>query len=307
MLITQFPSRFPHLLHDFSIEIGYSIDGVAHVLATSPYGITNKRRRSRMNLWHKSALLLATGALVGGALFAGVVYAQTAVPTPTPQGKEAPAPVHSGGGWFGGRMFGRFFGQNGGWFMGHFGGRGMGPGGRGMGPGMRMGGPLAQDRQAILAEALGMTTDELQKALDEGKSVLAIAQAQGLDESKLQAAVQAAAVKHIDQAVKDGDLAANQADQLKERLKEGMPFFGPEFGMGGKIMGEILGNPQDLLAEATGMTPDALQAAIKGTVEKRLKAAVEAGKITQPEADRLLQQLDKGLLFFGGPMAQPSQ
>ena len=70
-------------------------------------------------------------------------------------------------------------------------------------------------------------------------------------------------------------------------------------------MGEILGNPRDLLAEATGMTRDALQAAIKGTVEKHLKAAVDAGKITQSEADWLLQQVDKGLLFFGGPMAQP--
>ena len=155
-----------------------------------------------MNLWQKSAVLLATGALVGGALFAGVVYAQTPSPTPTPQEKQAPAPDDRRGGWFGGRMFGRFFGQDGGRSMGP-GRRGMGPGGRGL----RMGGPFAEDRQAILAEALGMTTDELQKALDEGKSVLAIAQAQGLDESKLRDAIQAAVIKHIDQAVKDGDLA----------------------------------------------------------------------------------------------------
>ena len=52
---------------------------------------------------------------------------------------------------------------------------------------------------------------------------------------------------------------------------------------------------------------DELQAAIKATVEKRLKAAVEEGKITQSEADHILQRVDEGLPFFGGPMGRPSR
>jgi hypothetical protein len=275
-----------------------------------------------MNIWQKSGLMLAGVALTAGALFAGVVYAQTASPTATPEEEQRQPPAEDGGGWFGG-LFGR---PDGGRDMGGRGMGGRGMGGRGMGgrfggPGIEHRGPGAafgplgrlfgEDREAILAEALGLTSDELQAELDEGKTILAIAEAQGMDESELQTAIQAIVVERIDQAVTDGDLTESQAEQLKAQIEEGLPLGGIGFGMGGHgpgmgggVLAEIIGEPSDLLAEATGMTPDELETAIQATLEKRVDAALEAGTISQSEADQILERLDEGLPFFGG-MARP--
>lgn len=288
-----------------------------------------------MKFLQKSALLIATAALVGGALVAGVAYAQTPAPTETPTEESQPPASQAGsrfGGWFDGSPFGRFFGQEGGQGMGRMGGRGLGHGpgmmGRGfgdmmghgdmMGRGGMMDGPFAGEREAILAEALGMTSEELQSALDEGKSILAIAEAQGLDETELQAALQAATSERIDQAVADGDLSETQAARLKERLENGPGLLGMGVGMGrgpgmggrgplgGGALASIIGDPQELLTDATGMTSEELQTALQTTVEERVAAAVEAGKITQGEADAILERLDEGLPFFGPNHERPA-
>src|SRR5262245_38104618 len=122
-----------------------------------------------MNSWQKVSLLVATVALVGGALFVGTAYAQTPAPTATPSAEQSQTPERQPRGWFGG-LFGRCFGGNEAPGRGRMGGPGMGHGRGGM-----MGFPdgrLVEDRQAILAEALGMTVQDLQTALDEGKTVL---------------------------------------------------------------------------------------------------------------------------------------
>jgi hypothetical protein len=274
-----------------------------------------------MNIWQKSALLVTGATLTAGALFAGVVYAQTATPTATPQAQQQTAPTDERGGWFGGGFWGRQAGDRG---MGHhgmrgdmnrrLGGPGMGYGGRG--PSGADFGPLGRlfggERTAMLAEALGMTGEQLQARLDEGKTILAIAEAQGLDESELQAALQTVVVKRIDQAVKDGDLTETQATRLKAQIEDGLPLGGIAFGIGGRgpgmgggVLAEIIGAPNELLAEATGMTTEKLEAAIKSTLEKHVAAALEAGKISKSEADQILERLDEGLPFFGGGMGRP--
>ena len=254
-----------------------------------------------MNSWQKVSLLVATVALVGGALFVGTAYAQTPAPTATPSAEQSQTPERQPRGWFGG-LFGRFFGDNDVPGRGHMGrpGMGHGRGDRMAFPGGPMAGPLFADRQAILAEALGMSVQDLQKALDEGKTVLAIAEAKGLSESQFYEALRATATKHIDQAVKDGKLTQAQADRLKDRIENGPLMQG--LGMGGLgrgIMESIIGNPGDLLAEATGKTPQELQTALKATIEKRVAAAVKDGKITQAQADEILSHVDNGLPFFG--------
>lgn len=200
--------------------------------------------------------------------------------------------------------------------MERFGGRGMMPGGRFGGRGMMgqpfgmMGAPFLADRLGILAEALDMTSEELQTQLNAGKSLLAIAEAKGLDETELQAAIQTVVGKRIDAAVAAGDLTQSQAAALKARLESVAPFFGQGFGlggfgmrglgMGGQTLAGIIGDPQELLAEATGKSVEELQTAVKGVIKQRLDSAVAEGKITQAEADAFLARLDEGLPFFGG-------
>ncbi|RIK38651.1 MAG: hypothetical protein DCC55_20430 [Chloroflexi bacterium] len=262
-----------------------------------------------MNIWQKLALVIATVALVGGALYAGTAYAQTPTPTPDSQ-NDAQTPGATVRGWFMERFGGR------GMMRGdHFGGRGMMPGGRFGGRSMMgqpfgfMGAPVLADRLDILAEVLDMTTEELQAELNSGKTLLAIAEAQGLDETELQAAFEAALGERLDQAVADGDLTQAQADAIKANLAREIPFFGRGFGldgfgmrrpgMGGQVLAGIIGDPKELVAEAADMTVEELETAIKGVIEQRLESAVEEGKITQGEADAWMERLEEGLPFFG--------
>jgi hypothetical protein len=254
-----------------------------------------------MNIWQKVGLGAAALALTGGALFASVAYAQTT--TPTPEEETAPTeqatPTEENDSWLFDHLFGdRLFGE------GRPDGPGMGRGrGHGMGHGGPMGGLLRGEQFAIAAEVLGMTTEELQTALEEGQSLSEIAEAQGMDEAAFEAAFQVAAIERIDQAVADGDLTEEQATLLKERIENGAPFLGGRgWGRGVGPLAEILGDPQELLAEATGMTVEELETALQTTIQSRLEAAVEAGDITQEQADTLQERLNEGLPFFGGPL-----
>jgi ribosomal protein S20 len=264
-----------------------------------------------MNIWQKVGLSAAALALTGGTLFASVAYAQTTTPTPDQEEQTAPAaqatPAEKAdrgekGGWF----FGRFFGP--GRPDGHGMGRGMGRGmmGYGLGQGGPMGGPLRKEQLAIAAEVLGMPPEDLQAAVEAGQSLREIAEVQGMDEAEFEEAFHAAAIERIDQAVADGDLTEKQAAALKERIANGAPLMGLPggrgWGRGAGPMAEILGDPRDLLAEATGMTVDELETALQTTIQSRLEAAVEAGDLTQEQADRLLERLDEGLPFFGRPL-----
>jgi hypothetical protein len=283
-----------------------------------------------MNIWKKGALLIVTVALVGGGLYAGAAYAQTPTPTPETQQNQTESPATNLRGWFmdrfGGRgmMPGGRFGGHGMMPGGRFGGHGMMPGGRSGGHGMMPGGRSGErgmmgqpfgmmgfgDQSDIVAEALDMTTEELQAELDAGKSLLAIAEGQGLDETELQAAIQTVVSNRIDEAVAAGDLTQTQADALKARLERENSFFGRGLGsvgfgmrgprMGGHALAGMIGDPRELLAEATEMSVEELEAAVKSVVEQRLESAVEEGTITQGEADAFLAQIDEGLPFFGG-------
>jgi lambda repressor-like predicted transcriptional regulator len=102
-----------------------------------------------------------------------------------------------------------------------------------------------------LAEALGITTDELQAAYE---------------------SAQAAALQ---QAVDDGWLTQKMADWLTERGLPGMRLFG--------FVDEAI-DFDALLAEALGITPDELQAARDTAQAAALAAAVEAGDLTEEQA-----------------------
>jgi hypothetical protein len=110
-----------------------------------------------------------------------------------------------------------------------------------------------------LANALGITTDQLQTARTNARNAT------------------------IDQAFKDGKITQSQADALKS----GRRGFG--FGFG------VTGNGQQALATALNITVEKLQAAEQTAYEAQLAQSVTDGRITQAQADLRLgeQKLHK--------------
>ncbi|MGQ0743953.1 MAG: hypothetical protein ACT4OS_06385 [Acidimicrobiales bacterium] len=88
-----------------------------------------------------------------------------------------------------------------------------GPGPHGMG--VRHGLGLA-----AAAEALGMTTAELGQALRDGQTMAQVAQAKGVDVQRVIDALVAEATSHLNQAVENGRLTRERADELIAELGE---------------------------------------------------------------------------------------
>lgn len=82
------------------------------------------------------------------------------------------------------------------------------------------------DAQAVIAEQLGLTVEELAAARDEGTHIAELADAQGIDLETLMTAVSEARTAAFEQAVADGTLTQEQADLLLSQR-------GPHFGFGG--------------------------------------------------------------------------
>ena len=55
----------------------------------------------------------------------------------------------------------------------------------------------------------------------------------GIDRAKLDAALKTAANQTVDQALQEGQITQQQADQMRSRISQGFPFFGMKMG-GGK-------------------------------------------------------------------------
>jgi hypothetical protein len=71
------------------------------------------------------------------------------------------------------------------------------------------------DRDKLTAKALGITVAELQAAYDEGKPLAVIAYELGLDPATIRTNVQTAYKDAVQQAVSDGVITQDQADQLQ--------------------------------------------------------------------------------------------
>ncbi len=133
-----------------------------------------------------------------------------------------------------------------------WGGRGMMAwGGRGM---MWGGGPDGMPL-SIVAETLGLETDDLLAQLRDGKTVAEIAEAQGVALADVIDAVVAARADQLAAAVEDGTLTQAQADAMQALLRanleahftQGMPgpfgrgmAFGPRGGMMGQGRGMMM-------------------------------------------------------------------
>jgi len=88
------------------------------------------------------------------------------------------------------------------------------------------------DKDAIMAEALGISVDELNAARDEGTSLRDLFQEQGLDRQTLRENLKNAMDDALNQAVADGVITQEQADLLREKTQNfgERGFGGPGFG-----------------------------------------------------------------------------
>jgi hypothetical protein len=147
----------------------------------------------------------------------------------------------------------------------------------------------------------------------------------GVDPDTLAPAGKAASIATIDRAVANGDLAADVAERMKERIEQadgqGCRLLGAGFHFLGRhaaiadwrhdwvaTAADVLGMaPADLVAalrdgqgladisEEQGIAYDDLSQAILDATEEDLQALVDAGSITQARADALLDQLEEKL------------
>lgn len=70
------------------------------------------------------------------------------------------------------------------------------------------------DREAILAEVLGITTEELEAAREAGTKLDELINEAGLDKETVREAIKSATEAAIDQAVTDGTITEEQAEEL---------------------------------------------------------------------------------------------
>lgn len=79
-------------------------------------------------------------------------------------------------------------------------------------------GQMQEYMLTALAEKLGMTTDELNTALDDGQTLLDVAADKGLTVAEFQTMQEEAHILAVDKALADGVISQNQADWMKERF-----------------------------------------------------------------------------------------
>jgi hypothetical protein len=79
------------------------------------------------------------------------------------------------------------------------------------------------NRDALLAEALGMTVDELQAAYDAGKTMTDLMAERDLDAATVRTRIEAAREAALAQAVEDGVITQEQADKIGSRPSLGLP------------------------------------------------------------------------------------
>ncbi len=105
-------------------------------------------------------------------------------------------------------------------------GDGMGPGGRGMG-GRGMGG----EGLTAVADALGLTVDELRTSLQDGQTLAEVAEDEGVDAQTVIDTLVVAAGEHLAEEVTEGDMTQDEADaklaEITTRITDAVNNGGP--------------------------------------------------------------------------------
>lgn len=140
-----------------------------------------------------------------------------------------------------------------------------------------------------------------------------LAQNLGVTPERLRDAIKQTALQEVDAAVARGELTAQQAQAIKDRINAGDlgPFgFGPGRGHGGpgpmaahadiaqflgitpeQLRAELNGQSLAQVAQAHGKSRDQLIQFLVSNAQQRLNEAVQAGRLTQQQADQRLADL----------------
>ena len=191
----------------------------------------------------------------------------------------------------------------------------------------------------ITAEVTGLSEDEIIAALEDGQTFAEIAEGEGVDPQEIVDAALAAAEAKLEGAVEDGRMTEEQMAQILERLAEDLPErleqpWQPR-GAAGGVFGQFnegFWTMYDAVAEALGLTPESLftelhdgksvaevaeeqgveMEAVRDAMEEtRIEArkqaieqAVENGRLTQEQADWMIEGLEQGFTPGGQPFSQ---
>ena len=139
---------------------------------------------------------------------------------------------------------------------------------------------------------------------DEGDEGAALAEALGVTVEDLEAAMRQVMLDRIDAAVDAGRLSEEHAEALREAIESGEEpgrgFRGHHgFGHGLGWRGDE-GEEGAAFAEALGVTAEELEAAMRQVALDRIDAAVEAGKLTEERAEMLREAIESGEPFERG-------
>jgi hypothetical protein len=96
-------------------------------------------------------------------------------------------------------------------------------------------GAYHEQMQQAMADALGLTVEELVAARDEGQTLWEMAEERGVDLAEVGDALKTAGQELLDQAVANGTLTQEQADNIRQHMED-MPGRGP-WGMRGRFPG----------------------------------------------------------------------
>jgi lambda repressor-like predicted transcriptional regulator len=164
-----------------------------------------------------------------------------------------------------------------------------------------------------------------------------VAKRLGISEDKLEGAIEEATVARIDEAVADGHFTKEEGEELKERVRSGdAPAILPDFRPPPKALfhGFLPGrdlmetaadylelDPADLrealrdgksladLAKDEGKSVDGLEQALRDEIRKDAEAAVDDGRLTREQADRIVEKLSAHVGDLvegaGGPPGMP--
>jgi lambda repressor-like predicted transcriptional regulator len=175
-------------------------------------------------------------------------------------------------------------------------------------------GPRAE-RAAAVSDYLGLPSEDIRDARQGGTSLAQLADQQGVSVDGLEAVIVADASEHLDEAIADGRISEERAEdmlsQFEERVAERVQSTdAPERDgrRGGGAIREAVSSYLDTpveeikeqrqngtslaqIAESEGKSADGLEQAIIAAAQEKTTDAVESGRLTQAEADERLSEL----------------
>jgi lambda repressor-like predicted transcriptional regulator len=173
--------------------------------------------------------------------------------------------------------------------------------------------PYHDQIQEAVAEALGISVEELEAAHDEGKTLRDLAEEQGVELADVQAALEAAHLEAVEQAVADGVISEEMAERIIERMEQKPPagWMEPYHDQMQEAIAEALGisveeleaardagQPPAEIAEALGVDPDEFRQATQDARAEIVEQAVADGVLTPEQAEQIGQGRGRGP---GGP------